>query len=74
MVRGWIDRLTLSQRDQGGLAGRVVRKDSNTDETAHAGDLDDMTLVPLDHIRGESSTSEPVSSARRPLQETWTYQ
>jgi hypothetical protein len=53
------DQLTLGQRDQSSLAGRVVRKDAYTDETAHTGNLDDMSLVPLHHIRSESSTGEP---------------
>jgi hypothetical protein len=57
------DQLTFGQRDQSSLASRVIRKDAYTDETAHTSNLDDMSLVSLDHIGSECSTGKPGWSA-----------
>jgi len=62
--RGGDRSLTLGERDQSGLAGRVVRKYSNSNKTTHTGNLDDMPLISLDHVRPESSQSKPDSLAR----------
>jgi hypothetical protein len=56
--------LTLGEGDQSSLAGGVVGEDTDANEAAHARDLDDMTLVVLDHIWRKCSTGVPASSAK----------